>query len=239
MSDPSLHSKTIRPGSLKGYSYYYSKRTEPASAPPRQKAKKRGLIRLVFLVVLVATGAGAYALNNSRQPSTPNSANPAVVATDNLQAREANKVQKIDHCKDNTLDKFIKVSIGERHLWACEGSKTVHDTPIISGLETLPDNLTPRGTYKIYGKTTNTTLKGTDPRGSWSRGVYYWMPFLDNQYGTYGFHDATWRPDAEFGEVDPREVKDEPSRGCVELPLSSAKWVYDWAPMRTTVTVAD
>jgi lipoprotein-anchoring transpeptidase ErfK/SrfK len=61
------------------------------------------------------------------------------------------------------------------------------------------------------------------------------MPFLDNQYGTYGFHDATWRKDSEFGKVDPNSA--DASHGCVELPLATAKWLYSWAPVGTAVTI--
>jgi lipoprotein-anchoring transpeptidase ErfK/SrfK len=61
------------------------------------------------------------------------------------------------------------------------------------------------------------------------------MPFLDNQYGTYGFHDATWRKASEFGNISP--TSQEASHGCIELPLASQKWLYNWAPVGTTVTV--
>jgi lipoprotein-anchoring transpeptidase ErfK/SrfK len=61
------------------------------------------------------------------------------------------------------------------------------------------------------------------------------MPFLNNQHGTYGFHDATWRPDNEFGTVSPDSS--EASHGCVELPLATSAWLYAWAPVGTTVTI--
>ncbi|MGH7194071.1 MAG: L,D-transpeptidase family protein, partial [Candidatus Saccharimonadales bacterium] len=52
---------------------------------------------------------------------------------------------------------------------------------------------------------------------------------------TYGFHDATWRPNSEFGKVSPDSSN--ASHGCVELPLSTAAWLYGWAGIGTTVRI--
>jgi lipoprotein-anchoring transpeptidase ErfK/SrfK len=102
-------------------------------------------------------------------------------------------------------------------------------------MEFLPADLTPRGTYHIYAKQTDTTLTGSDSTGSWNDPVKYWMPFLDNEHGTYGFHDATWRDNNEFGNVDPNSK--DASHGCIELPLGASQWLYEWSPVGTTVTV--
>jgi lipoprotein-anchoring transpeptidase ErfK/SrfK len=61
------------------------------------------------------------------------------------------------------------------------------------------------------------------------------MPFLTNKYGVYGFHDATWRASSAFGKISPDSA--EASHGCVELPLSTAKWLYGWANIGTTVII--
>lgn len=151
------------------------------------------------------------------------------------QTVQAIKPVAINYCAANTLTKNILVSIGKRHLWACTGSHTDYESPVITGMENLPADLTPTGSYHIYAKQTDTTLTGSDSTGSWNDYVYYWMPFLDNQYGTYGFHDATWRPANAFGNVDPYSSKG--SHGCVELPLATSKWLYNWSAVGTTVTI--
>jgi lipoprotein-anchoring transpeptidase ErfK/SrfK len=138
-------------------------------------------------------------------------------------------------CGDNTLSRFILVSISQRHLWACQAGTPVYDSPVITGMQNLAADLTPTGTYRIYSMQTDVTLTGSDTTGSWNDPVSYWMPFLYNQYGTYGFHDATWRPDSAFGNVDP--YSSDGSHGCVELPLATAKWLYDWSYVGTTVTI--
>src|SRR5262249_11057641 len=135
----------------------------------------------------------------------------------------------------NTASKLILVSISQRHMWACSGTSVAYNSAVVTGMEQLAADLTPTGTYHIYGKSTNLYLKGSDSTGSWNDYVNYWMPFLHNQYGSYGFHDATWRPDSAFGNIDPNS--NQASHGCVETPLAAAKWLYNWAPVGTTVTI--
>lgn len=138
-------------------------------------------------------------------------------------------------CSMNTLNQNIIVSITQRHLWACNGATVAYESAVVTGMENLPADLTPTGTYHIYGKQTDLTLQGSDSTGSWDDPVSYWMPFLDNQYGAYGFHDATWRAASDFGAIDP--YSSNASHGCVELPLTTARWLYNWVSIGTTVTI--
>src|SRR5260370_397860 len=138
----------------------------------------------------------------------------------------------VDYCRSNALKQLILVSISKRHLWACNGATTAYDSAVITGMESLPADLTPTGTYHIYGKQTALYLNGSDGTGSWHDHVYYWMPWLSNRYGVYGFHDATWRKSRAFGNVSP--YSSNASHGCVETPLATAKWLYNWASIGTT-----
>jgi lipoprotein-anchoring transpeptidase ErfK/SrfK len=141
-----------------------------------------------------------------------------------------------NHCAGNATGNTILVDTASRHLWACEGTTTVYDTSVITGYSGLASTITPVGTYKIYGKQLDQTLKGSDAKGSWDVPVSYWEPFLSNQYGIYGFHDANWRDPAQFGTL-PDTSKDA-SHGCVELPLAAMKWLYNWSQVGTTLTVS-
>ena len=140
-------------------------------------------------------------------------------------------------CSPNSLNQFIIVSISQRHMWACSTYNQVYDSPVVTGMENLPADLTPTGTYKIASKQTGLFLNGSDSTGSWHEFVNYWMPFLTNQYGVYGFHDATWRSDSDFGNIDPSSSN--ASHGCVELPLATAKWLYGWAARGTSVNITN
>jgi lipoprotein-anchoring transpeptidase ErfK/SrfK len=255
MNTSSLNQRTVRPGSLSGYSGYAKRQTIPRSTYSLPKpSTSRGFKAFTskVLVTLLVLGAiivlpllrndpatnkqadSSTQLNTAAKQSSASSG--ATKQSPAAAAPIGTETDKTNHCAGNIEDKLVKISVGQRKLWACEHEKTVHTSPVITGLETAASNLTPRGTYKVYAKAANTTLKGQDERGVWNRPVYYWMPFLDNDYGTYGFHDATWRPDSDFGNIDPNTSQDA-SRGCVELPLASQKWLYEWGPVGLTVVI--
>jgi lipoprotein-anchoring transpeptidase ErfK/SrfK len=134
-------------------------------------------------------------------------------------------------CKSNASGKLLLVSISQQRLWACDGTQIVYQSAVTTGASALKnvDDATPVGTWHIFGKYTNTTLRGCDANGCWKDPVAYWMPFD----GSVGFHDASWQT-FPFGSA---EYQTGGSHGCVHLPTDTAKWVYDWAPIGTTVTV--
>jgi lipoprotein-anchoring transpeptidase ErfK/SrfK len=59
--------------------------------------------------------------------------------------------------------------------------------------------------------------------------VQYWMPF----YQGFGLHDASWR-NGNFGGQDYYYGG---SHGCVNLPLATAEFLYNWADIGTPVWV--
>lgn len=206
-----------------------------------QRRRSTALMALVVCLVLAVAGFGLY-----RSLHTTNAANVASAAktktTNNSQqttqpqsGSPASPSKPDTPCTTNSLAQDVIISINKRHLWACSGQSLAYDSAVVTGMQKLAADLTPTGVYHIYGKQTNLYLNGSDSTGSWHDYVYYWMPFLNNQYGTYGFHDATWRQDSAFGNIDP--YSSDASHGCVELPLVTAKWLYNWAAIGTTVTI--
>ena len=228
-----------RPAYSRSTSYtHYNSGYRCGRRPAHSQKKAGSRSKLMITVVLVAviglgvfigfrSGSSSTAISQSSQSNVP------VITPQKTPA--VAPAPAVNPCAGNRLDKFIKISVNQRKLWACEGTKLAYEAPIISGKAKHEETITPAGTYKIYGKTTDTRLVGKDSTGSWDRPVSYWMPFLDNQHGTYGFHDATWRPDSEFGQIDPNS--EDGSHGCVELTLAAQKWVYEWAPVGTTLTI--
>jgi len=241
----------MQPG-LSAYSFYRSDR-RPAgrkvSAKTKKPVRKHSYLRNVSLLVLVGVAifigfksGTSNSSNTASHSTTSHSATkaPAPVVTKTpaptpTAAAATPAATPPNPCASNTLSQLVLVSISQRHLWACQGSQSVYDSPVVTGMEFLAADLTPTGTYHIYGKETDLTLTGSDSTGSWSDPVSYWMPFLHNQYGSYGFHDATWRPNSAFGNISPDSS--DASHGCVELPLATAAWLYNWTYVGTTVTI--
>jgi lipoprotein-anchoring transpeptidase ErfK/SrfK len=193
-------------------------------------------ILLVAVICAVAFGY-KYETKKSSPAATTTSSH---VATTNSKKSAPVIAQAKNYCANNTLSQLVLVSISKQHLWACDGTTTEYDSPVVTGMEQYAADLTPPGTYHIYAKETNISLKGCDSTGCWNDPVSYWMPWLDNSYGQYGFHDATWRTSSEFGKVNiyaPETAAVVGSHGCVELPLATAKWIYNWSVVGTTVTV--
>ena len=232
--------KSVKPGALR-YSYYSSdvKGKAKVNKTPKKSHFKSMLVILLLLIAAPLTYAAAHNnlvtknstnLNTGHHNSTPVVSTP-IKTTPATQAA----VTPPNNCASNQLPQLVLVSVSQRHLWACSGSSQVYDSAVVTGDEEHADTLTPVGTYHIYAKETDRTLTGSDENGSWHDFVYYWMPFLYNQYGAYGFHDATWRDSSAFGNIDPNTSN--ASNGCVELPLTTAKWIYDWASVGTTVTI--
>lgn len=187
------------------------------------KAKRKSLNRFhLFIFLLVIILVAFYGLKQTARTYDPSNS-----STTSKLASTA--------CGTNNLAQLILVSISQRHLWACSGHSVTYNSPVITGMDFLAADLTPTGTFHIYAKETDQDLTGCDTTGCWNDNVDYWMPFLDNQYGQYGFHDAMWRPTNEFGKVSPGSAN--ASHGCVEMPLQAAKWLYGWAQVGTTVTI--
>jgi hypothetical protein len=128
-------------------------------------------------------------------------------------------------CSPNTLSQFILVNITQQHMWACQGSSLVYDSPVTTGAYSVSGDSTPTGTWHIYAKERDVYLTGP----TWDDFVNYWLPF----YTDYGFHDAAWQTFPFGGSQYPTQG----SHGCVHLPLTAMAWLYNWSSIGTTVTI--
>lgn len=200
----------------------------------RRRSIKRMLLSSVLIIAVFAVVIKLHPLSfaSQQKPQKPTQTASSTSSSPQVTTTEATPPGP---CAGNEIAKLVLVSVSKRHMWACDKTEQLYDSAVVTGMEKIPADLTPVGTYHIYAKETNLYLNGSDTTGSWHDYVYYWMPFLNNQYGTYGFHDATWRPDNAFGNISPDS--NNASHGCVELPLATAKWLYNWAEIGTTITI--
>lgn len=122
------------------------------------------------------------------------------------------------------FEKLIEVNVNTKQLYAYEKGQLVKTYPISAGAPKTP---TPIGQFKIFSKFAVQDMKGFNADGTKYfqpnvRWISYFLP------GGYGIHGNYWRPLSWFGNVNS-------SHGCVSLPNDQAKWIYDFAPVGTTV----
>ncbi len=117
-------------------------------------------------------------------------------------------------------DTYIEVNLTKQHMYYYKEGKLIFESDFVSGKMTK-DRYTPTGVYLLDYKQRDRTLRGrrySNGDYSYESHVNYWMPF----HGGYGFHDATWR--GSFGgSIYVRSG----SHGCVNMPLTKAKALYD------------
>jgi len=122
------------------------------------------------------------------------------------------------------FDKLIEVNVNTKQLYAYEKGQIVNTLPISAGAPATP---TPIGQFKIFSKLAVQDMKGFNPNGTKYfqpnvRWINYFLP------GGFAIHGNYWRPASWFGNINS-------SHGCVSLPDQQAKWIYDFAPVGTTV----
>jgi lipoprotein-anchoring transpeptidase ErfK/SrfK len=150
------------------------------------------------------------------------------------------EVQKVaaDYAK-TVPAKMIVVSTENQHADLYENSRIVYSTDVTTGGPELP---TDHGVFHIYFKASPFEFHSPWPVGSpyyyFPTPVQFWMPFD----GGEGLHDASWR--SNFGpgsNLAPTDLGTGNSilgtHGCVNLPTPAAQFVWDWAPVGTTVVV--
>ncbi len=119
--------------------------------------------------------------------------------------------------------KSVVVNISHQWLYAYEGDTMVFDAPISTGRDGFN---TPTGSYGIYAKTLNQTMSGTIGGESYSVPNVPHAMYIN---GDVAMHGTYWHNMFGTGV--------RMSHGCINLPQSSASWLYNWAPVGTPVQV--
>jgi len=135
--------------------------------------------------------------------------------------------------------KMIVVSTEGEWAHLYQGTRLVLDTPVTTGGPELP---TDHGVFHIYFKASPFTFHSPWPPDSpfyyFPTPIQFWMPFD----GAEGLHDASWRSDFGPGSnLAPTDLGTgrtiQGTHGCVNLPFDAAQFIWNWAPVGTTVVV--
>lgn len=118
--------------------------------------------------------------------------------------------------------RWIEVNLSRQRLIAWEGNTQVYAVVISGGTEfdpTLP------GSFTIQSKHESARMRGQGYNGE----TYDVpdVPFTMFYDGNYAIHGAYWHQD--FGTPV--------SRGCVNVAVDHAEWLYSWASVGTPVIV--
>jgi LysM repeat protein len=116
-----------------------------------------------------------------------------------------------------TGGKWIDIKLVSQSLVAYEGQRAVYWATVSTGLARTP---TVKGRFRIYSKYRSTTMSGPGYR-------YSNVPYVMFFYRGYSIHGCYWHNN--FGSPM--------SHGCVNMKISDAQWVYNWAPVGTLVVV--
>ncbi len=118
-------------------------------------------------------------------------------------------------------ERWIHVNLSSQTLVAFEGDAPVFQTLVSSGLPQWP---TVTGQYRTYIKYESQTMNG------YLLGYDYYLPdvpYVMYFFEDYAIHGTYWH--SNFGTPM--------SHGCVNVSTPDAQWLFEWAPVGTTVNV--
>lgn len=125
-------------------------------------------------------------------------------------------------------DTYIEVNLTEQHLYYYIDGKIEVESDFVSG-RMISSRYTPPGVYFLTYKEKNRVLRGrigADGQPSYESFVNFWMPFN----GGIGLHDASWR-----GSFGGSIYVYSGSHGCINLPYSAAKAIYERIDKKTPI----
>lgn len=117
------------------------------------------------------------------------------------------------HGENDYGDSYVEINLTMQHLFLYKNGELIVESDFVSGNLSKGYD-TPGGAYGVTYTQKNAVLRGAD----YATPVNYWMPFN----GNIGMHDATWR--SRFGGDI---YKTSGSHGCINLPYSAAKTIYE------------
>ena len=127
---------------------------------------------------------------------------------------------------DDLNGTYVEVNLSAQHVWFYKNGALIIESDCVSGDMSEEGRSTASGAFPLAYKERGVTLKGGEGDEEYESDVEYWMPFYEGQ----GLHDAPWR--SSFGGSI---YKHNGSHGCVNLPPSVAKTIYENIDIGTAI----
>lgn len=155
--------------------------------------------------------------NELSSPTLPATETPAMLLMEIVDDDSTPRNNKSEQSSAIANDGWIEVDLSEQRTYVYEDDVLVNSFVVSTG---MPGTPTVTGEFAIYVKVPMQDMSGP---GYYLSDVPWVMYFYDE----YGFHGTYWHNN--FGTPM--------SRGCVNLTIDDAKWLYDWASVGTKVHV--
>lgn len=121
----------------------------------------------------------------------------------------------------------VRVDLSEQRTYLLSGDSVIYTMVSSTGM----DGSTPLGEYSV-------TTRGThfyNPEEQ--MGADWWVGFIGS---TYLFHSVpTTESQGDYIESEALKLGQPASHGCVRLTVSDAKWLYDYLPADTPVSIVE
>ncbi|MEP7292659.1 MAG: L,D-transpeptidase [Chloroflexota bacterium] len=141
-----------------------------------------------------------------------------------VEQRKVARVLPVERSAEIDTEKWVSVDLYEQVAIAYEGSTPVFATLVASGLGDWPTN---EGLFHVYVRYPRTVMSGANGNPDF----YYlqevpWTMYFDHDIGLHGtyWHDG-------FGYRH--------SHGCVNLSITDAHWLYNWASSEIDLSVSN
>lgn len=125
------------------------------------------------------------------------------------------------------FDKSIFADVTTKTMAAFEHCNKVNQWLVSAGKPSTP---TPIGEFHVYAKFASQDMRGFNPDGTpYFQPHVRWVNYFSAGSAIHGVY---WHPLSWFGVNNS-------SHGCVGVPDNEAEWIYNWAPIGTTVVTTD
>ncbi|MDI3328652.1 MAG: L,D-transpeptidase [Alicyclobacillaceae bacterium] len=131
----------------------------------------------------------------------------------------------------NMKNLWIDCDLSRQRVYIKDGDRVLREMVTSSGLDTSPDNTTPRGTFYILPY-----------RDTWfynpqiKEGAMYWVAFQGLEFL---FHSVPMDENHRIIESEAKKLGQKASHGCLRLSMEDAKWFYENIPVGTKVVIHD
>ncbi|MGD0284329.1 MAG: L,D-transpeptidase [Candidatus Saccharimonadales bacterium] len=168
---------------------------------------------------------GVNGINYTIQPGLTHSLSSQILSANGASVTMSSSSIPFTVTNKPPFAKLLEVDTTTKRMYAWQDGQLINTFLVTAGAPATP---TPLGQFKIFSKYLVQNMTGYN-----ADGTRYYQPnvqWINYFYQSDAIHGNYWRPANVFGNINT-------SHGCVGVVNSDAEWIYNWAPIGTTVIV--